>query len=128
MLNLLQGEQRRRAREGRWAEEQRRTAADCSVVNLQTDWHAEILSVAVTDAEREAVRCWLKGERHSATLAAALHVEHLPVPDQRRMVKQFKDRILKRLRRTLAAGGKIVVLYLLNCDVEYFVLSTLLGY
>jgi DNA-directed RNA polymerase specialized sigma24 family protein len=41
----------------------------------------------------------LQGERSTAVFAEVLGIQHLPTEDQRRIVKQNKDRIVRRLER-----------------------------
>jgi hypothetical protein len=59
-----------------------------------------LLATAVSEAERTAL-CLLvdDAERRTRPLAIALGVDHLAFPEQRREVKRFKDRVLKRLAR-----------------------------
>jgi hypothetical protein len=48
--------------------------------------------------EREAARLWID-EAGTDAIAAALGLAHLATDEQRREVKRFKDRLLKRLSR-----------------------------
>jgi hypothetical protein len=64
-----------------------------------------ILDVAIDDTEREALGRWLHGERRTGPLARALGAGVLPVPEQRRAVKRFKDRIMKRIARLPSVTG-----------------------
>jgi RNA polymerase sigma-70 factor (ECF subfamily) len=52
-----------------------------------------------SEVERVAVRLWAEGERRSEVFAALLGLDHRPPDEQRREVKRFKDRLVKRLRR-----------------------------
>ena len=72
-------------------------------------WHEEdgvlsfewtIIAVVKDAREERAVQLWLDGAPTDA-IAAALDAAHLPSLEQRRVAKQFKDRILKRLSRYL---------------------------
>ena len=58
-----------------------------------------MLSVVHDGSERKAFIQWLDGERSTAALAVTLKLSHLSQSEQRREVKRFKDRILKRLSR-----------------------------
>ena len=58
-----------------------------------------LLAVAGNEAERLALSAWLNGTRSTPALAESLQISHLAASDQRREVKRFKDRILKRVSR-----------------------------
>jgi hypothetical protein len=55
----------------------------------------------VEDSDREALTLWRAGEPPVA-IAKALGLSHLPALEQRRAVKRFNQRIVKRLRTHLA--------------------------
>ncbi len=59
---------------------------------------AILLSVIRTPKERRAVELWLDGS-DNYEIARALQTGDLDVPTARRIAKQFKDRIIKRLSR-----------------------------
>ncbi len=69
-------------------EEDRRQAADVE----------EILA-ALSDQDREFYKLFMQGARATDVFATFLHIEHLPVDQQRRKVKQHKDRIRGFLKR-----------------------------
>jgi RNA polymerase sigma-70 factor (ECF subfamily) len=85
---------------------------DTDTYSVESDrWR--LLSIAATEPERAALRCWLDGERRTVPLAAALGAANLPISEKRREVKRFKDRVLKRLGRlatTRSAPAKPLVL------------------
>ncbi len=49
--------------------------------------------------EWKVVLLMLQGERRTKVFAAALGIEHVPIADQRKLVKQAKDRLRLRLKR-----------------------------
>jgi len=49
--------------------------------------------------DREIVRRWASGERHTEVFAKVLAVDHLSLPAQTRAVKRTKDRLRVALRR-----------------------------
>mgnify|MGYP005858100205 CR=1 FL=1 len=57
------------------------------------------------EAERRVLDLMAQGERRIAPYVEALGLAHLPGDEQRRRVKQAKDRLKKRLRRRRAAHG-----------------------
>jgi hypothetical protein len=111
LADLLEVERRRQHRETRYVAERR---AAPSIVHTFEDGREDantrrrILSVAQGASERQALIQWLHGERSTASLAATLALAHLSQTEQRREVKRFKDRVLKRCRgcsrRRVAAG------------------------
>jgi RNA polymerase sigma-70 factor, ECF subfamily len=101
MANLLNRETRRRTREQRYSEfaAVQQAPETFTADSAHGDATRRILEVAVGRAERKALHCWLKGERRTLVLAAALGLGGLSILQQRREVKRFKDRVLKRLGR-----------------------------
>lgn len=104
LANLLQADARRRKRDARYLDLQPVST------NLTKDLHAgeedgknrqKWLSIVNRGPERRALITWLEGERRTDALAAILEISHLPQREQRREVKRFKDRILKRASRYL---------------------------
>ena len=59
----------------------------------------EIAENTFTPPERRVLQLMIDGERRTVVFAQALGIEHLSVIEQRREVKQVKDRIKKRLQR-----------------------------
>jgi DNA-directed RNA polymerase specialized sigma subunit len=53
------------------------------------------------EADRRVLALMARGERSTPTFAEALGISHLSPREQRRRVKQAKDRILQRLKRAL---------------------------
>ena len=64
-----------------------------------------ILDIAIDPPEREALFRWLNGESGTTPLAQALGISALSESQQRREVKRFKDRILKRIARLVKVRG-----------------------
>jgi hypothetical protein len=64
-----------------------------------------MLAGAANESERQAVRLLLRGERRTLLYAVALGLCHLPVAEQARQVKRFKDRILAYARRRIKKLG-----------------------
>lgn len=62
---------------------------------------ASAVAGVVRAEEERAVALWLKGERRTEPLAVALGIGELTADQQRRTVKQLKDRMRKRLQRIL---------------------------
>jgi RNA polymerase sigma-70 factor (ECF subfamily) len=108
VADSLDADVKRRRREARYATEtasQDRTPEVEPSGNIDADLTRRILDFAINDAEREALRCWLTGEHGADRLAQALGVDFLPILEQRRTVKRFKDRILKRIARHASVTG-----------------------
>ncbi len=59
----------------------------------------EIAENTFTPPERHVLQLMIDGERRTVVFAQALGIEHLSDIEQRREVKQVKDRIKKRLQR-----------------------------
>jgi RNA polymerase sigma-70 factor (ECF subfamily) len=59
----------------------------------------EVLEVITDPRDRELMRLILAGERKTAAYGALLGLERLDLVQQRRIVKQHKDRLTQRLRR-----------------------------
>lgn len=55
--------------------------------------------IAETAMDRSVLRLMLEGEQDTPAYAAAMQIGHLSEAEQRRMVKQARDKIEKRLRR-----------------------------
>jgi RNA polymerase sigma-70 factor, ECF subfamily len=94
LANIVAASERRRAREDRHA-----PPPSC-VVTTDPEPPAPQLSLCIVDpAERRAARLWLAGEKRTQPIAAALGMSSLSTGEQRREVKRFKDRLLKRFLR-----------------------------
>ena len=91
--------QARVARERRWAGEQP-TITHLDNVRHSFDVSAMIVYVTKDLRERRAAELWLDGATVDA-IAIALGAGHLAPADRRRVAKQFKDRLIKRLSRHL---------------------------
>lgn len=82
------------ASEGNNSDEQNHAAMDAARIMQK---HGRQLA---TSAEEEKILdLYLAGERDTATYAVALGAEHLGLEEQKALVKQYKDRIEKRLTR-----------------------------
>jgi RNA polymerase sigma-70 factor (ECF subfamily) len=64
-----------------------------------TDLRGRILETFTDPRDRQLVRLILDGERKTAAYSAILGVQSLDILEQRRLVKQHKDRVTQRLRR-----------------------------
>jgi hypothetical protein len=62
-----------------------------------------IMSAGVGHLEKQALFSWMQ-RRATASIAAALELSDLPIQEQRRVVKRFKDRIAKRVLRAKAGS------------------------
>lgn len=105
LIDLWRAETRRRVRDNRYGEEHRRTAEHRpGPPRIEARQLAGMVaSVAASAAERRAVWCWLSGDGGDG-IASALDLAHLAGGDRRAEVKRFKDRIVKRLRRSSHTG------------------------
>lgn len=105
VANSLRNDLRRRRREARYAEEAARQKTPGTLtersVRIGAEMIRRILEGALDNTERGALGLWLHGERRTASLARALGVDALPVRQQRREVKRFKDRNRCRICRLL---------------------------
>jgi RNA polymerase sigma-70 factor, ECF subfamily len=101
LADLMDAAKRRRARETTYAQHSHiayttRDFAD----RLPQPVRAQLFKAAVNDAERAALRLLLDvAEPRTRPLATALGVDHLPVSEQQREVKRFKDRLVKKCIR-----------------------------
>lgn len=77
-------------------------AADETATQLWRD----AMTAALTPGEQRVLELMRDGVRATGDYAAALGLAHLPLPEQRRAVKQAKDRLKRRVeRRGLARGA-----------------------
>ena len=65
-------------------------------------------AVSRSEADGHVLDLMLDGERDTAVFAEALGLQCLTVVEQRRRVKQHKDRLIKRLQRELKRRGSYV--------------------
>ena len=104
VMNLVQSEARRKARERAYIQEALWTRAHREREGASIDRLAairRILAVTNVGPERAAVRRWLNGDQSSDGIAATLGLVNLNSRQRREEVKRFKDRILKRLKRSV---------------------------
>jgi RNA polymerase sigma-70 factor (ECF subfamily) len=101
VADRIDSERRRRHRERRYAQEfQRGVVFPCSEdVPSQAATLTQIAGTVIDEGERSALQLWLRGERRTAPLGAALGLAALSAAEQRREVKRFKDRVVKRILR-----------------------------
>jgi DNA-directed RNA polymerase specialized sigma24 family protein len=95
----------RAARERRWASEQP-TTVDPDDIRHAFDVCGLIASVTKNELERRAAELWLDGAPTDA-IAAALGAAHLRPADRRRIDKQFKDRLIKRMSGRLPGPSSL---------------------
>lgn len=113
VLDELRRERRRHAREERWGEEMARDVElggvevrnaattveqDEDKAALDARWK-DMLEMLSSETDRRLLHLKLSGERKTAAFAAVLAITHLPIAEQRKIVKQHKDRIDKIVRR-----------------------------
>lgn len=101
VIDIVRRDLHRRARETTYAATTLLLTLPCATFALRDHETRSPLDLAggfETD-ERWALWMWTSGECGVSRLAAALGVAHLSQEDQRREVKRFKDRAVKRLRR-----------------------------
>jgi hypothetical protein len=105
LLNLLRDEATRRQREGEYAEHCARMRIvfprQSSLSRRVWDIRQFVLAVGRDDLERRAILAWLDAGATDDVIAA-LELSETPLPEQRREAKRFKDRMLARLRRSVA--------------------------
>jgi RNA polymerase sigma-70 factor (ECF subfamily) len=103
VADLLERDSRRLRREVCYAREtathENVATADDRNSYREAQAKQRILDVALDAVERAALRLWLQGERRTEPLARALGLAGRSWSDQRREVKRFKDRVLKRILR-----------------------------
>ena len=99
LANLLEADARRRERETQFSRQRLDLISwpTLGAGDEGTRFRRRILALA-DGSERKALVAWLNGER-TPQVAAALGLSHLPEADQRREVKRFKDRFLRRVSR-----------------------------
>jgi DNA-directed RNA polymerase specialized sigma24 family protein len=106
VANSLRKDLRRRRRETRYANE---TACwnspETTTIRLHTEMARRTLERGIDGVEREALELWFDGERRTGALAEVLGFGALQAPEQRRLVKRFKDRNMKRLARLLRVSA-----------------------
>ena len=101
LADLIKKDRRREMRKARFVDHLvgvRTVDANVSSENEVADG-VVLLEAAANNAERSALSVWLAGDRSTCSIAEALGMGHLTTQDQRREVKRFKDRILKRISR-----------------------------
>lgn len=105
VANSLRNDVRRRRREARYAGEAapQKTPGTLTErsVRIGAEMTRRILAGSLDNTERGALGLWLHGERRTEPLAQALGAGTLPVRQQRREVKRFKDRSRSRICRLL---------------------------
>jgi hypothetical protein len=98
LQNRLRSDARRAVREQQYAADLERQSTSKQVPELAPlSKRSAILTCE--RAEVAAARAWLHGERRTEPLAKLLGVSNLADGERRRAVKQFKDRLLKRIER-----------------------------
>ncbi len=58
----------------------------------------------LTDAEVKVLKLMLEKERRTKVYAEAYEITHMPVPKQRKVIKQVKDKLNKRLERAVKSN------------------------
>jgi len=107
--NLLRGEKRRKAREGRYGQASLESPVELYVSAgnlLQEDKkirvqrpQGEAITILTDKKDQRIHELRLQGERRTQVFAQILGIDHLPTEVQRRQVKRAKDRIDKLLER-----------------------------
>jgi hypothetical protein len=101
--NILSGEKRRRYRELRsW-----RPSEDSSTAIMEQESIEQLVDSirrTLPDKDMQAVfDTWIAGGRRSSAFARALGITDMGPAEQGKRVKRAKDRLLKHLRRSVAA-------------------------
>jgi RNA polymerase sigma-70 factor (ECF subfamily) len=111
VANSLRDDVRRRKQNAQYVREvilqNSRTTVSRYGVRIDADMTRVLLDLAIDDAERKALACWLRHPCQTAPLAHALGMGMLPIAEQRRAVKRFKDRILRRIARLATATDRL---------------------
>lgn len=107
--NLHRGRKRRNAREHKWMQDTvdddvEHGSALGRLIGEETQDHRkgrvdELMRLLPDEGDRAMLRLRLDGERSTSAFAKVLGVLDLPLSQQRRLVKQAKDRIDKVIRR-----------------------------
>ncbi|MCI0352492.1 MAG: hypothetical protein L0Z53_23995, partial [Acidobacteriales bacterium] len=77
-----------------------RDAEQETVSRIQRERDATAAKGVANERDNTVLRLILDGERSTSKFAAALGIEALPIAEQRRIVKQHKDRLKVQLRRS----------------------------
>jgi DNA-directed RNA polymerase specialized sigma24 family protein len=77
-----------------------RDAEQETVSSIQTERDAMAVTTVGNERDRELLRLMTVGERSTSKFAAVLGIESLPITEQRRIVKQHKDRLKVQLKRS----------------------------
>lgn len=107
--NLLRGEKRRKAREGRYGQASLESSVELSEsagnllqkgrkIRVQRP-QVEAITILKDKKDQRIHELRLRGERRTQVFAQVLEIDHLPTEVQRREVKRVKDRIDKVLER-----------------------------
>jgi len=107
--NQYRGSKRRKFREQNWLQQSDVPDVEVSSplgtlieeedAQAQSAKEASLMSLLPDDSDRLILRLRLAGERSTEAFARALGVDNLTIHEQRKLVKQAKDRIDKFLRR-----------------------------
>jgi hypothetical protein len=103
VIDIARADVRRRIREAEYARHLPRWKEFTVDDAYRLDTAFRIMR-SLSEYEVRALRKWLEGHFETAALAAQLHVNHLPFDRQQRLVKQFKDRVTKKLFRAVRRG------------------------
>jgi DNA-directed RNA polymerase specialized sigma24 family protein len=118
VLDELRRDRRRSARETHWGQqtagETEREAVelrdmattveeDEDATSLR-DRRTEVMGALESESDRQFLELRLSGERKTTVFAEILGISHLPAGEQRKIVKQHKDRIDKIVRRARERG------------------------
>lgn len=102
VLNRRESERRRRCREQRYRCEVQRLAASRApfdAPDAEGGLRRWILQAATNDLERAAILVLLDAPADLAAFGAAMGLRSSPAAEQRKELKRFRDRIVKRLAR-----------------------------
>ena len=103
LQNRLRTERRRDAREREYARQGPRFTVLASGDDGDERKHhralRHVLTVVCSREELAAAMMWLRDAAATAAIATKLKLGDLPIATQRREVKRFKDRVIKRISR-----------------------------
>jgi RNA polymerase sigma-70 factor (ECF subfamily) len=100
IANIIRGERRRKIREGRFMQNVELYESPGNIIQEQQK--LKLLMAKLDDPiDRKIFEMRMNGERRTGEFAKILGVSHLPIIDQRKVVKRAKDRINKILQRSI---------------------------
>lgn len=76
-----------------------RQEALAQIRDIRRNQNSDTAQIAQTELDQKLLALWYERERRTERWAAVLGIQNLPVAEQRKQVKQHKDRLSLRLKR-----------------------------